>query len=242
MHNMLRAIIKLKKKDLLYKKNRKFRKAIEEGKHPAIIGELKFASPTNSQIGDKDSLFTKAKEYQEAGLEAISVITERHYFKGDTSFIPLVKEFTTLPVLQKDFIIDDSQIFEAKALGSDALLFIARILSEEVLQKFVSLALSLGIEPVVEIASGEDLKKAVKTETQIMAVNARDLDTFTVDVVKACLLCKKIPPQFMRLGFSGITSQREIKLYTEAGARGVLIGTSLMKAPDTSDFIRNLKL
>src|SRR6266700_1535424 len=123
----------------------------------------------------------------------ISIITEKHYFKGDISFISKVKENVSLPVLQKDFIIDPVQIYEAKEAGADALLLISRLVTERQLQKFVSLCFSLGIEPVVEINNEEDLKKTITTKTNIIAVNARDLDTFIVDIEKACLLMQEIP-------------------------------------------------
>ena len=242
MHNILKEIIDQKKKDLLYKSDKKFMKAILNAKTMAIIGELKFASPTNPYFGSKNILTKKAREYETAGINAISIITERHFFKGDTNFISQVKQTVDLPILQKDFVIDESQVYEAKALGSDALLLIARIVNEKTLQRFVSLARNLGIEPVVEIASEEDLKKAIKTETDIIAVNARDLDTFTINIENACFLMKKIPRQFIRLGFSGITSALEIRQYKKAGAKGVLIGTSLMRAENVNDFMKSLKI
>ncbi len=242
MHNVLRTIVEQKKRDLLYKDNKRFMEAILHTKTMAIIGELKFASPTNSYLGSTETLIRKAREYESAGINAISIITERHFFKGDTDFIPKVKQAISIPILQKDFIINESQVYEAKFLKSDALLLIARIVSEKTLQQFVCLARNLGIEPVVEIASEEDLKKAINTKSDIIAVNARDLDTFTINVERACLLMKKIPQQFIRLGFSGITSAVEAKQYEKAGAKGVLIGTSLMRAGNVNDFIKSLKI
>lgn len=242
MHNVLRQIVTQKKKDLNAKESGKFRNTILNSKRMVIIGELKFASPTHSFIGNIEGLMAKVKDYEAAGIQAISVITEKNFFKGDTSFILSVKQLTALPILQKDFIINESQLYEAKALGSDAILLIACIVDEETLQSFVVLAKKLGLEPIVEIASEEDLKKVYKTTTNFIAVNARDLDTFTINVKKACQLMKKIPQQFIRLGFSGITSSRELQQYKKAGAKGVLIGTSLMKADNANDFIKSLKV
>ena len=242
MHNMLQIIIREKRKDLLSQATKRFKEAILSAQGTALIGELKFASPINAHISSKNSLETKAKEYEKAGISAISVITEKHFFKGDCSFIPRVKKAVKIPILQKDFVIDMSQIYEAKALGSDALLFIARIVSRSTLQQFVRLAKNLGIEPVVEVASNADLQKAILTQTDIIAVNARDLDTFTINVEKACSLIHKVPTKFIRLGFSGIKSAKDIAKYKKAGARGVLIGTSLMKAEHVNDFIKNLTI
>lgn len=240
MHNMLEAIIRQKRKDLSFQEKGKFKNALFSAKDMAVIGELKFASPTNPYIASRRTLPRKIREYENAGIHAISVITEKHFFKGDLSLVTEVKKLTHLPVLQKDFIIDASQIYEAKFLGADALLFIARIVNQKTLQQFVSLAKNLGIEPVVEIANEEDLRKATATETDIIAVNARDLDTFVINVETACSLMKKIPKRYMRLGFSGIVSKKEVAQFEKAGAKGVLIGTSLMKTKSIITFMKSL--
>lgn len=207
----------------------------------AIIAEIKFASPTNPNLGSPEDLLDRAREYQKAGADAISIITEKHIFKGDIEFVRQVKKVVNIPILQKDFVINEQQIYEAKSVGADALLFIARLVSEEKLKAFVLLAQKLGIEPVVEVFDEKDLKKAVATATRIIAVNARDLKTFVVDVDKACKLMKKIPNGFIKLGFSGIKSKTEVKKYADAGVRGVLVGTSLMKAKNIKEFIGGLR-
>ncbi len=258
MHNILLKIIEKKKQDLVLTKpnldieifkqskqkialkNNKFRNSIAGAKDVALIGEIKFASPTNPLLGLKKDLLSRAKQYEESGIDAISIITEPHYFKGDTAFVTKVKEHVDVPILQKDFVIDVAQIYEAKQIGSDALLLIARLLDLETLKIFVSLCQSLGVEPVVEINSEDDLNKAIKTSTKIIAVNARDLETFIVDVAKACDLLNKIPSKFIKLGFSGVVSEKEVLQYKKAGARGVLVGTSLMKAKNINDFIFSL--
>lgn len=240
MHNILSNIIEQKKKDILLRKQDYFRLAFG-AKRMVVIGELKIASPTNPYVGSAETILIKAEEYEKAGAGAISVITEKHFFNGDTFFIPQVKRIVQLPILQKDFVIDMSQIYEAKGLGADAILLIARIVDEKTLGKFVLIAQELGIEPVVEIANTNDLKKTIRTKTNFIAVNARDLDTFEVNVDNACRLMKKIPKRFMRLGFSGVKGREEIEKYKNAGARGVLIGTSLMKARNIKKFILELK-
>lgn len=206
----------------------------------ALIAEVKFSSPTNPNLGSSDELLERVKVYEEAGADAISVITEKHFFKGDPEFVTKVKEVVSLPVLQKDFVIDEQQIYEAKEIGSDALLLIARLVDGKTLKKFVNLCFDLRIEPLVEINSEEDLEKAVGTKTKIIAVNARDLETFVIDVVKACCLMKKIPDTFVKLGFSGVHSAKEVSQYKKAGAKGVLVGTSLMQAGDIVGFVNKL--
>ncbi len=224
----------------------------------AIIAEVKFASPSNGipacrQAGLRNDiskdLVKRVKEYEAAGADAISIITEPHFFKGSVDFIGKVKETVKLSILQKDFVIDEYQIYESARLrqgfggqaGADALLLISRLVDGKTLKQFVELCLTEEIEPVVEIYSEEDLEKAVATKTRFIAVNSRDLDTLEVDVKRACELMKKIPERFVRLGFSGIQSAREVRKYWEAGARGVLVGTALMKTDKIEDFILSLR-
>lgn len=244
--NFLETVVQKKKEDLKEQKQgySLFRNVIERGSRNgiAIIAEIKFATPTHPNLGSPSKLLDRARAYKKAGVDAISIITEKHFFKGDIGFVSRVKKVVKLPILQKDFVIDEYQIYEAKIAGADALLFIARLVPEIRLKKFVLLAKDLGLEPVVEIQDEQDLKKAVATATHFIAVNARDLqDTFEVDVAKACKLMRKIPNRFTRLGFSGIHSIVEVQNYANAGAKGILIGTSLMKAKNINDFLGGLR-
>jgi len=258
--NFLEKIVKIKKEELFWKaqtvqkvsesKNQqigksetRFLKALQKEKDKLkVIAEIKFASPTILDLGSPGDLIRCAKQYEMAGADAISLITERHFFKGDIEFVSQVKETVSLPILQKDFIIDPVQIYDAKQVGTDALLLIARLVDKQQLKKFVSLCFSLGIEPVVEIYNEEDLEKAITTKTNIIAVNARNLETFEINVTGACMLIKKIPNHIIKLGFSGITSQKEAELYKNSGADGILVGTSLMQANDIKSFINDLQI
>lgn len=260
MHNILLEIIEKKKEDLkiqkknggvtlavaLEKDDRKgrpygsFHEAIVSFKNIAIIAELKLASPSAGVLGFKKDILERVMQYEKSGANAISFITEQHYFNGDISFILKIKEKVSIPVLQKDFVIDASQIYEAKQFGSDALLLLARLLDKKTLQEFVMLCQSLDIEPVVEINNAEDLEKAVATTTNIIAVNARNLEDFSINVDGACDLLKRIPDKFIKLGFSGIRSKKEVQQYKTAGVKGILVGTELMKAGNIEEFIRSL--
>lgn len=206
----------------------------------AIIAEIKLASPSEPDLGRAEDITSRAKAYEQAGIDAISVVTEKHFFNGDPSYVGEIKQATTLPVLQKDFIIDQYQIYEVKQAGADAILLIARLLDKEQLQDFVELAFSLGLEPVVEVNDEKDVAKAIGTKTEIIAVNARDLHTMQVDVDGACDLLTKTPDEYVKLGFSGINGREEIEEYRKAGAKGVLVGTSLMKAENIQEFIQGL--
>ncbi len=238
MNTILLDIIEKKREDLKARKSAFLKPKKDE---LLIIAEIKLASPTIPFLGSEKDMTKRAREYENAGASAISVITEKHYFKGSVDFIPLLKKEVSLPILQKDFVIDAEQIYEAKIKDSSAILLIARLVSKKVLKEFVSLAKKIGIEPIVEINNGSDLQKAIATNTSYVAVNARDLATFEVDVDKACMLMKKIPHRFIKLGFSGIHSAIEVQKYKNAGAQIVLIGTSLMKTDDIGRFIKALK-
>ncbi len=240
MHNIIKKIVEKKQEDLNQLKRGGF---LNLSKNKiVVIAEIKLASPTISYLGSEKDIIKRALAYEEAGVDAMSVITEKNYFKGSSSFIPRLKKKVGLPILQKDFVIDPYQIYEAKIIGANALLLIAKIVSKETLIKFVSLCQEIGVEPVVEINDEMDLKKALATSTKIIAVNARNLETFVVDVDIACQLIKKVPNQFIKLGFSGIKSSIEIKKYQRAGVNGILVGTSLMKAKNIKKFIKELKI
>ncbi len=268
MNRVLGKIITKKREDLTEKKRKlsleklkkykgkkqmlgaSFYRAIAEAiSDPAVIAEVKFASPSNGIASppkadrndiNKD-LLGRVKDYESGGADAISIITEPYFFKGSVDFIEKVKEAVKLPILQKDFVIDEYQIYESKQVGADALLLIARLIDKKTLKRFVEFCFAEGIEPVVEIFSEEDLEKAVATKTRFIAVNARDLDTFEVDVERACELMRKIPERFIRLGFSGIQSREEVRKYREAGARGVLVGTALMRAMSPGEFLKGIR-
>lgn len=260
MHSILKDIVEKKKLDVIEEKKNvgvtlvvtkgdhkgrpyenKFKQSIIFSEKLSVIGEIKLASPTEEFLGGREEIIPRAMAYEKAGVNAISFITEKHYFKSDISFIPKIKEKVSVPILQKDFVIDEYQIYQAKEIGSDALLLIARLVDEEVLKKFVLLCQTLGIEPVVEINTEEDLRKAIVTNTNIIAVNARDLETFQIDLDKACELLRKVPTEYLTLGFSGVKSNIEARKYKKAGAKGILVGTELMKAKNIKKFITNLK-
>jgi indole-3-glycerol phosphate synthase len=258
MHNILLEIIEKKRTDLAEQKVKtpladlqkhikektgesNFYAAMTKRTTIALIAEIKLASPTIPNLGSETEIFQRAAIYETAGADAISFITEKHYFKGDPGYIHKLKSTVSIPVLQKDFVIDHYQIYEAASIGSDALLLIARLVDGETLQSFVTCAQSLGIEPVVEINNKEDLDKAVQTTTRIIAVNARDLSTFSIDIKNACKLLEQIPDTYTKLGFSGIKTNQEVMQYKAAGANGVLVGTNLMRANNISEYMQQLR-
>lgn len=207
-----------------------------------LIAEVKLASPSAGKLGEQVDVLNRLLEYQHAGADAVSIITEGKHFKGSLDLLVTVKRsISGLPILQKDFIIDDFQIEEAQRLGSDALLLIARIVDDSKLKQFVKLCREKDIEPVVEIFNSDDLNKATESGTEIIAVNARDLDTFEVNVDRACEVLKNIPDSFIKLAFSGVRSRAEVEKYKKAGARAVLVGTQLMRSDNIDELIKELK-
>lgn len=258
MHKVLQDIVKKKRADLTAAKSTVpiaelrrqaqsaayesgFRAGLLSAEGTALIAEIKLASPTHPKLGDPDAILARAASYEAAGANAISYITESHYFRGSLADIARLKQATSLPVLQKDFVIDPYQIYQARLAGSDALLLIARLLGESELRGLVGLAQELGVEPVVEINDEADLAKALSSGTQVIAVNARDLSTFTIDVPAACGLLRQVPDNFTKLGFSGVTSSKQVDAYASAGAQAVLVGTSLMQADDIALHIAALR-
>lgn len=205
-----------------------------------VISEIKLFSPAEGSLGRKEGIIKRAKEYEKAGAGAISVITEKRLFKGDSSFVSMIREKVKIPILQKDFIFTCDQLVEAEKRGADAVLLIAKIISEKKLKDLVDYANKLKIDPVVEVNNEKELKTAVRTRTKIIAVNARDLNTFKVDLERASNLLKKIPDRFVKLGFSGIKSSQDLEKYKHAGADGVLVGTALMRAPNIGVFLTSL--
>lgn len=225
------------------KKKRDFMTAIKGPKvgDISIIAEIKLASPSRGKLGNVIDIEKKVKDYEKGFADAISVVVDKKYFGGDLALIRKIKDAVSIPVLAKDFVIDPYQIHELKAYGADAVLLIAKIVTPGKLVQLVELAGELNIEPIVEVQNEQELNNAIKTKTNIIAVNSRDLETFRVDINKACDLIRRIPKKFIRVAFSGVENKTDVKKYKEAGVKGVLVGTSLMKAKNVEGLIKDFK-
>ena len=206
-----------------------------------LIAEIKLQSPSEGSLGELSDVISKVKEYEVAGADAISVVTDSKYFGGSMELFDSIKNVVSIPVFRKEFIIDESQIIESAQHNADALLLIARILDSKTLGHFVRQSFLLGVEPVIEIYDEQDLQKALLTEANIIAVNARDLQSFAINIGQACELGKQIPNKKVFVGFSGVTTRQELEQYKSAGAQAVLVGTHLMKSQDVKQEIRTLK-
>ena len=206
-----------------------------------LIAEIKLASPSAGRLGDRKNIIKRALTYQKAGADVLSIITDNKFFNGQTSFITKVKNRSSLPILQKDFVIDPYQLYEAKLAGADAILLIAQIIKAEKLTELVSLAQNLGLEPVIEVASKKELKTTLLTSATCIGINARNLKDFSLDIKKACQLGKLIPRSKVFLGLSGIKSRTDVEQYQRAGAKAILVGTSLMQSKNIKKLIKKLK-
>jgi indole-3-glycerol phosphate synthase len=253
----LEKIAEIKKEEIRRRKNPSFQKEMEElisclppprdfvgaiSHHApmAVIAEIKHASPSAGIIKEGVDLRKLAFEYEKGGASAVSVLTEPHFFKGEITHLRQVKEMTSLPVLQKDFIIDPFQIYEGRTSGADAVLLIAALLDREQLRDFVNLARSFSMTPLVEIHNEDDLEKTAGLGLSLIGVNNRDLRTLQVDLKTALRLKRKISPGIRVISESGVKGVQDVRLLKDAGIDGILVGETLMRSPDPSSKIREL--
>ena len=198
-------------------------------KDEAIIAEIKKASPSAGIISHNFNPVSKAKEYENIGASALSILTEESYFKGSSQYLEEVKRHTKLPILRKDFMIDEYQLYEAKLMGADCILLIASILNDEQLKSFVMLAESLKLDYLIEVHDIDELRRVECFKNAIIGVNNRNLKTFDVDINNSINLKKQFKGENIFVSESGIKRKSDIKLLKENGIHVFLIGESLMK-------------
>ena len=205
-----------------------FKKSLLE-KDEAIIAEIKKASPSAGVISHNFDPVSKAKEYESIGASALSILTEESYFKGSSKYLEEVKRHTKLPILRKDFMIDEYQLYEAKLMGADCILLIASILNDEQIKSFVMLAESLKLDYLIEVHDIDELRRVECFKNAIIGVNNRNLKTFDVDINNSINLKKQFKGKNIFVSESGIKKKSDIKLLKESGIHVFLIGESLMK-------------
>jgi indole-3-glycerol phosphate synthase len=206
----------------------------------ALIAEIKKASPSAGIIQERVDPGRIACAYQAGGASAISVLTEAHFFQGALNHLRQVKEAVSLPILQKDFIIDPFQIYEGRMVGADGILLIAAILSLRQLKEFSELAGSLGLVPLVEVHDEEDLEKISGLDLPLIGINNRNLKTLEVNLETTFRLIKKIRGGATVISESGITNRNDVQRLQEAGVKGILVGEVLMRAADPARKIQEL--
>ncbi|MBI9089001.1 MAG: bifunctional indole-3-glycerol-phosphate synthase TrpC/phosphoribosylanthranilate isomerase TrpF [Desulfobacterium sp.] len=219
-----------------------FRQALEAST-PArvgIIAEIKKASPSKGAIRLDLDPFALAKDYTEAGAAAISVLTESSYFKGTMEDLGAARKASDLPILRKDFIFSEIQIYESRAAGADALLLITTLLDPGQLCEYICLTRELGMEPLVEINSEWEFEAAVRADAAIIGINNRNLATLETDLNVAQRLAPFFTGSQIPVAASGISERKDIQAGMEAGIVNFLVGESIVRAPDTKAFIHDL--
>ena len=238
------SISKLENSHLFSRKCISLKESIKNN-NSGIICEFKRRSPSNQNINYISSLSDVVSGYEEAGAAGLSILTNKKYFDGDTQDIIDIRDISNLPILRKEFIISEYQVIEAKSIGSDAILLIASILSEEEIIGYSSLAKSIGLEVLLEIHSEDELYKISGDYIDIVGVNNRNLDTLEIDLNNSIELYGKIPSKFVKISESGISEVESILKLKEVGYNGFLIGEKFMKTRNpmesAHDFIKKIE-
>ena len=217
-----------------------FKKALM-GDDIAIIAEVKKASPSKGLISEDFDYLNIAREYEQAGASAISVLTEPYFFMGSDDYLKEISQEVNVPVLRKDFIVDEYMIWEAKALGASAILLIVSILDIVQLKKFLDLAHDLGLSAIVECHDGDEIMRALTVGAEIIGVNNRDLTDFTVDIENSINLRRCVSGDVVFISESGIKTAEDVTRLKENDVDAVLIGETLMKSDDKKAMISELK-
>ena len=209
-----------------------------------IIAEIKKASPSKGVILEDFQPLKIAIDYETGGASAISVLTDENFFQGKIDYLTAIKSVVTIPLLRKDFVIDEYQIIEAKANGADVILLIAAILSRNEIKNFSSLANNLGLEVLLEVHNLEEIQKSIMPTIDLFGVNNRNLKTFEVSLETSRSLAEKIPDQFLKVSESGISDPNSIEELIEFGYKGFLIGENFMRSDHpgntAKDFIKKI--
>jgi indole-3-glycerol phosphate synthase len=219
---------------------RDFKRAILPPDGIGLIGEIKFASPSAGVIRERTDPCSIGQIYEESGAAAVSLLTDSRYFGGNLNDLPCLKKAVSVPILRKDFILDEIQVRESFLFGADAILLVARILSKEALKELIAVSKEFGLTPLAEIHDRDDLEKAVDGGADVIGINNRDLDTFQVSLQTTFDLAPLIPRGCVKISESGISSKEEIVLLRRSGIQAVLVGTSIMKSEEVTAKLREL--
>ena len=214
--------------------------ALTVAEPPALIAEVKRASPSAGVIAEDVNPSVLARGYQAGGAAAVSVLTESRHFQGSLADLQAVRSSVSIPVLRKDFLIHPSQVIEARASGADAVLLIVAALSDAQLGALLEAAGDVGLATLVETHSDEDLRRALESDAKLIGVNARDLETFDVDVEAALDRIGRVPDDRISVLESGISTRANVDAALEAGASAILVGEALMRADDPARAVRKL--
>ena len=219
-----------------------FHNAIKREQDISIIAEVKKASPSKGIIKENFDPQQIAREYYSANVQAISVLTEKNFFMGEDDYLVRIRQSVPIPLLRKDFIIDLWQIYQARCIGSDAILLIVSILNDEELRKFQIVAEMLGMQCLVEVHDQMELERALESGAKIIGINNRNLKTFKVDLRTTETLMNSIPHDRAIVSESGIKTHEDMKYLRGLGVDAVLIGETFMRAPSITEKINELRV
>lgn len=217
-------------KDMPFSRN--FKDAISKINRIGLIAEIKFVSPSAGVIREKGEPISIGRIYEEAGAAAISVLTDKKFFGGDVGLLPRLKRGISLPILRKDFVIDEIQVIESFLYGADAILLITRILSSKQLKRLLGTCHELGLTPLTEVHDKDELQKAMECGADIIGINNRNLDTFEIDFNTSLKLAPLVPDNHIVVSESGIRRREDVLLLKHVGVQAILVGTVLMKSQD----------
>ena len=207
----------------------------------SFICECKKASPSKGIIAEDFPYLQIAKDYEKAGADCISVLTEPKWFLGKDEYLKEIASEVKIPCLRKDFIIDEYMIYEAKILGAKAVLLICAILSEEIIKEYIKICDALGLSAIVETHDENEIKMAIGIGARIIGVNNRNLKDFSVDTNNSKKLRDLVPKDIIFVSESGVKTAEDVKAIYEMGANAVLVGETMMKAKDKKEKLSELK-
>ena len=217
-----------------------FARALREAGDIAVIAEVKKASPSKGLIRPDFDPMEIAATYEANGAAALSVLTDERYFQGSACALTQVRQAVDLPILRKDFTIDPYQIYEARAIGADAILLIVGILSPDQLREYRDLAHGLNLDALVEVHTEDELGAALDAKAQVIGINNRDLRTFQTDLAVTENLIGMMPEDAVIVSESGIHTREDVLRLQDAGANAILVGESLMREADIGKKLREL--
>lgn len=235
------SLEEIKQKALAMEINREFpfEKALSKD-GISYICEVKKASPSKGIIAEDFPYVQIAKEYENAGASAISVLTEPQWFKGENRFLQEISQNVTIPLLRKDFTVCEYQIYEAKVIGASAVLLICALLDTDTIKEWIKLCDTLGLSALVEAHTEEEVQSALDAGARIIGVNNRNLKDFTVDITTCTRLRSLVPKDILFVGESGIKTSEDIQNLRKAGVDGVLIGETLMRSDNKKQALAEL--
>ena len=219
---------------------RDFAEAILKSPPPALIAEVKKASPSKGVIREDFDPVIIARAYAEGDADCLSILTDEQYFQGSLGYLHLIRDAVQLPLLRKDFIIDEYQIFQSRVAGADAILLIAAALDTDQIESLAATAESLGMAALVEVHNAEELARVLTTRARLIGINNRDLHTFKTTLDTTLELLPAIPPGKIVVSESGINTRADVLRLRDAGAHAILVGESLMREPDIGSKMRDL--